>query len=469
MRFRLATSGTGGGGQELAGGVGNLFRSIAMAPAMAAQASLEAQDAQAQRDLRGAQMRSADAAALFDIGKAQEIEDQRRRTSVGGMLETGMLQHGVPLNQQADFGAYLQTGQKPAQYKPGADDMGPYLPTPKMYEDDTGAKILQTLGMLNKSLTVGDNNVLNLTKAEQAQRDMNLGDQVIAGQVDPTKVSQARFATTGGPAPFEFKEFGTGNQVTGQLDETTGAAQRYGQLRQSEIKENNAQANSANASAENSRASADHHRASTRKVLMEVENGVLGGKGKLASPKEKFDAENKLRDEFQKQTKDFGIVRDAFAKVNVAATDPNAASDIALIFAYMKMLDPTSVVREGEFATAQNAGGIPDRVVNMYNRAINGTRLNDQQRRNFVGEAKKVYKAQTESLDTTRKTYTDLGARYGLDVRNIVTDFAPVTETQIGAPGPAAAPARVTSDAEYNALPPGTTFIGPDGKQRRKP
>jgi hypothetical protein len=30
-------------------------------------------------------------------------------------------------------------------------------------------------------------------------------------------------------------------------------------------------------------------------------------------------------------------------------------------------------------------------------------------------------------------------------------------------------PAKISSDAEYNALPSGTVFIGPDGKQRRKP
>jgi hypothetical protein len=41
-----------------------------------------------------------------------------------------------------------------------------------------------------------------------------------------------------------------------------------------------------------------------------------------------------------------------------------------------------------------------------------------------------------------------------------------------GAPGaaPAAAgPKRITSDAEYDALPSGTTFVGPDGIPRRKP
>ena len=34
---------------------------------------------------------------------------------------------------------------------------------------------------------------------------------------------------------------------------------------------------------------------------------------------------------------------------------------------------------------------------------------------------------------------------------------------------PPSGPARVNSDAEYNALPSGATFVGPDGKTRRKP
>lgn len=39
----------------------------------------------------------------------------------------------------------------------------------------------------------------------------------------------------------------------------------------------------------------------------------------------------------------------------------------------------------------------------------------------------------------------------------------------VGTASPASGPAHVNSDAEFNALPSGTTFIGPDGKTRRKP
>jgi hypothetical protein len=37
------------------------------------------------------------------------------------------------------------------------------------------------------------------------------------------------------------------------------------------------------------------------------------------------------------------------------------------------------------------------------------------------------------------------------------------------APKAAGAPAKVASDADYNALPSGSMFVGPDGKTRRKP
>lgn len=147
------------------------------------------------------------------------------------------------------------------------------------------------------------------------------------------------------------------------------------------------------------------------------ETKVLGGK--LA-----FDSENKLRDEYQTQSKTFIKVRDAFSKVNAAAKDPTAAGDIALVYSYMKILDPDSVVREGEFATAQNAASIPDRVLNAYNKALQGERLNDKQRADMVNQAKKVYESQKESQDKLTKNYKGLAKSYGLKEENIITDVS---------------------------------------------
>jgi hypothetical protein len=77
-----------------------------------------------------------------------------------------------------------------------------------------------------------------------------------------------------------------------------------------------------------------------------------------------FDTESKLRGEYTKQLGDFEKIHDGFGRI-IAATslrekNPTAvtpASDMSLVFGFMKMLDPASVVREGEYATAKNAGG----------------------------------------------------------------------------------------------------------------
>lgn len=163
----------------------------------------------------------------------------------------------------------------------------------------------------------------------------------------------------------------------------------------------------------------------TPEEAREARRGIAlgGGKGAMDNPKAQFDAENKLRDEYQSQSKTFVKVRDAFGKTQAAAQDPTAMGDIALIFGYMKMLDPDSVVREGEFATAQNAGSIPDRIRNAYNKAIEGTRLNEGQRKDMLNQARKVFNEQKRGQDKLDKTYADLSKRYGLNAENVITSY----------------------------------------------
>ena len=90
------------------------------------------------------------------------------------------------------------------------------------------------------------------------------------------------------------------------------------------------------------------------------------------------EAEAKFRKEYSDQTKGYQEVKSAYGRI--LSSEDSAVGDLSLIFGYMKMLDPGSVVREGEFATAQNAAGVPDRVLNLYNRVASGERLNKSQR-----------------------------------------------------------------------------------------
>lgn len=156
-------------------------------------------------------------------------------------------------------------------------------------------------------------------------------------------------------------------------------------------------------------------------------------KGRQFAEKSKgIENANKLRDDFTKASKVFVDTKDAYTRIRESASSPSAAGDLALIFNYMKLLDPGSVVREGEFATAQNTAGVPDRVRNYYNRLISGERLGDDQRIDFVDRAEKLYKGMLRNQENLEKQYGDLATRAGIDKKDVVINFRPAVSAQDG-------------------------------------
>lgn len=276
MRFRLATSGADGGGQQLAGGVGNLFRSVAMAPAMAAQAAEEARMNQGKMDLQNAQT------ALFR-NKSAEIDDQRNRSSLGSMLQTAQMVNGVPMSEQGDFGNFLQTGQMAGRYEPPVDGVGPRMPVPKFYDDGTAQRILQTLGLTNTALTVGDSNSLNIAKGAGEYQDQRITDQAVALAGRGDDMGMSRLNAIRGKKEFTpFAAVGTTgtalNQITGAQDVSNeGLRALFGDKTAAEIEADKARAGASRASAASSYASAENSRASAQKTRQELEQGIRTG------------------------------------------------------------------------------------------------------------------------------------------------------------------------------------------------
>jgi len=139
--------------------------------------------------------------------------------------------------------------------------------------------------------------------------------------------------------------------------------------------------------------------------------------------KTKFENADKLRNEHQKLSGTFIDVRDAYGRILTSAEEQTAASDLSLIFNYMKMLDPGSVVREGEFANAQNSAGVPSRIRARYNNVVSGERLAEDTRADFINQAQGLYKTQLASQSDLDKNYQNLATSYGLDSNKVVIDF----------------------------------------------
>lgn len=189
---------------------------------------------------------------------------------------------------------------------------------------------------------------------------------------------------------------------------------------------------------------------------------------------ENFKGEADLRKEFSAlpPVKEFQTQANAMQRVADSATDPSAAGDLALIFSYMKLLDPGSVVRETEFANAQNAAGVPDQIRNLWNRLRTGERLNPDQRDDFVGRAAKIYQGAEQQYGALEAQYRNIAEQQRLDPTRTLPSFRYSGEmpgvtppSPVGAPGAAAAApgggGTTRSGVRWSVVPPTPGAIQP--------
>lgn len=189
-----------------------------------------------------------------------------------------------------------------------------------------------------------------------------------------------------------------------------------------------------------------------------------GGVEPQVSPQDVFGESGKLRTEFSgiPAVKDFSLQSQAMGRIVASASNPSAAGDLALIFNYMKVLDPGSTVREGEFANAQNAGGIPDRIRAMFNNWTEGQRLTDTQRSDFVSRATGLYNSAEQGYNQLYTQYEDIANRRGLPVEDSMLDY----RYKFAAPLPQYFNSKVEADAA--GLKPGDEYEIPDPDDNTK-
>ena len=79
--------------------------------------------------------------------------------------------------------------------------------------------------------------------------------------------------------------------------------------------------------------------------------------------------------------------------------DEPKVADLAMIFAFMKMLDPRSVVREGEQQQAKSTSSYFNYLANMYNSLLGTGSLSDTQRKSFRDGAYGYLKEQLDIVE----------------------------------------------------------------------
>jgi hypothetical protein len=141
-----------------------------------------------------------------------------------------------------------------------------------------------------------------------------------------------------------------------------------------------------------------------------------------------------LRNKFLDQIQPHIQITQAYGKITSAPD--TAAGDMSKIFGFMKILDPGSTVREGEYASAEQTRGIPEAVVAQYNRAVTGKRLTTEQRDRFDQAAGDLVNSQKKQFDQQKDFFTSVATNARANPANIIFDPYKGLDIKITPPKP---------------------------------
>jgi len=158
-------------------------------------------------------------------------------------------------------------------------------------------------------------------------------------------------------------------------------------------------------------------------------------------PKAEFSDIKDLRKEYNDRSKDYEkqtaaygrLIDSAFTKDGQVKLD--GPSQMALIFNYMKVLDPGSTVREGEYKTAADARPlmaaiqadaeqrgvpVPSKVMGLLQQMETGGQLLDRDVRNVANAASDMYKGAVALQDERDKFYSNEASLMDIDPDRVI-------------------------------------------------
>jgi hypothetical protein len=141
-----------------------------------------------------------------------------------------------------------------------------------------------------------------------------------------------------------------------------------------------------------------------------------------------------LRKEFNNEPvyKGHQEIKSAWNTINVGLKQASPAGDLAAATKFMKLLDPTSVVRESELLLAMKASGALDRLYNYAQMRASGTLLTPTQRGDFKKLSDEFYQTAANQYNSKYGEYADIAKRNNLNPLDIGRPEAGIHNSQWG-------------------------------------
>lgn len=159
--------------------------------------------------------------------------------------------------------------------------------------------------------------------------------------------------------------------------------------------------------------------------------------GQAIVSKKVQDVELKLQDDYRTESKGFAETSTAMKKVlsAIETADKNPGSALSAGTAFMKILDPNSVVRETELGMALNASGWFDRATNIVNTLQSGRVMTETQKKNLRQAAQDLFEEAKASQREVDAAYEKRAREYGADPQRVIVDRGQRSGAASTAPG----------------------------------
>jgi hypothetical protein len=133
---------------------------------------------------------------------------------------------------------------------------------------------------------------------------------------------------------------------------------------------------------------------------------------------------NPINKQFNELSRQYKIMDEALNEaLSKGNTESKAFADQALIVTFNKILDPASVVREGEYARTPEGLSAMNRIQGYVEKLRQGgVGLTDNDRRNALEMAKKLIKSANDKYKTNRNYYKNIAIQSGVEPELIIGD-----------------------------------------------
>lgn len=185
-----------------------------------------------------------------------------------------------------------------------------------------------------------------------------------------------------------------------------------------------------------------------------------------------------LKKDFQRNDAVANYMTQVPILASAAKAPKTPAGDLNLIYAMGKVLDPGSVVREGEMSLVQNSGALSERMLGSYMKQVQGgAALTPKQRQELIGMLSGRVAESARAYNSVRQEYQGLAGELGLPGKHVVGTHPGDWLVQSGVAnrsgsglnrGKMGLPFIVKSDRDYASVPLGARYQAPDGSIRIK-